>query len=181
MTGMNNNKALEVEIGCGKGKFLVARAEENPHIHFLGIDKAGKWMKRGARRSERKGLNNLVFLKGDVREILNKELKLQSVSVFHIYFPDPWPKRRHRRRRLLSEDFFKKLHTLLKPEGLIEIATDDEDYFSDIKKVVEKTEIAWGKISETVNQRPFPAILRTNYEIKYEAQGKPLYYLEFQK
>lgn len=171
---------LEVEIGCGRGKFLVARAEKHPERYFLGIDKAGKWMKRGWRRAQRKQLNNLRFLKWDARAALGW-LKPKTVHIIHIYFPDPWPKKRHRERRLVDAGFLKKLHSKLIRSGLIEIATDDQDYFGAIKKAVQKTAKYWDNTRESVNARLFEPELKTNYELKFEAEGRPLYYLELRK
>ena len=177
----SNSQTWEVEIGCGKGKFLLARAEENPKTFFIGIDKAGKWMKKSAARLEKKRLNNLKFIKGDVREVLEKIIPKKSVDVFHIYFPDPWPKRRHNKRRTLDGDFFLLLHERLKSKGLIEIATDYLDYFNAIKKVLSQSKIAWKKNRETINERLFCAETKTNYELKYTAARRDLYYLELQK
>lgn len=167
---------LEIEIGCGKGKFLLARALAHPKVVFLGIDKAGRFLRRGIGRKEKRGLANLEFIKGDVREILKGEVGLASVDVFHIYFPDPWPKRRHRKRRLLQHDFFELLAQRLKKSGSIEIATDDSDYFEAIKQVVASTLEGW-KIKESRGLRLFDPLIKTNYELKYEKEGRPLFYL----
>lgn len=172
---------LEVEIGCGKGKFLVARACENPHIRFLGIDKAGRFLKRGILRGQKRGLENLEFVKGDIRIMLHTTIMPESVEIFHIYFPDPWPKRRHRDRRLLQRDFLALLHSRLKKGGLIEVATDDRDYFDAIKNSASHNSLVWKEMRESVNERLMEAILPTNYEMKYKVEGRPIYYLELQK
>lgn len=177
----NNDHSLEVEIGCGKGKFLVARAEENPHIHFIGIEKANRFLRRGIQKREKRELENLEFMKGDVRQILKEKILPESVEVFHIYFPDPWPKRRQRKRRLLTAEFFHLLHSRLKHCGLIEIATDFFDYFQEIKKTIEGMHGVWSQMRETQNERLFPSQVQTNYERKYQMEGKSLYYLELQK
>ncbi len=176
----NDYDSLEMEIGCGKGKFLVARAQENPHIFFVGIDCEKRWMKRGAARAQRRGLENVKFIKGDVRHLLSL-FPLESIAVFHIYFPDPWPKRRHQKRRLLTAGFLTVLHRYLKPAGLVEIATDDEDYFKQIKKIIHELNGAWKTMSEAKNERLFPSSVITNYERKYRLQEKNLRYLELQK
>lgn len=175
------DQPLEVEMGCGKGKFLVARAAAHPERNFLGIDKAGRWLKRGVRRVERLGFTNLHFCKREVREFLEKEVPNESVAIFHLYFPDPWPKRRHHKRRLFTSDFLKKLNASLQPGGLIEVATDFEDYYQWMLQVLEETPLSWREVRHSVNERLFEAVDKTNYEIKYEAQGKNLYYLELQK
>ncbi|MCM8775744.1 MAG: hypothetical protein NC930_05280, partial [Candidatus Omnitrophica bacterium] len=105
----------------------------------------------------------------------------ESVSVFHVYFPDPWPKRRHRKRRLINAGFLLMLHQKLKSGGLVEVATDDGDYFSEINKAVSQTGIHWSGVRQGVNQRLADVAFRTNYELKYGNAGKTLYYLELKK
>lgn len=170
---------LEVEIGCGKGKFLVARAQIFPEINFLGLDRVAKWMKVGERRGEKRKLENLKFLKAEVREFL-ETVPDETVSIFHIYFPDPWPKRRHHGRRLIQAEFLNTLRAKLLPGGLIEIATDDEDYYAHIRRVVQAAG-PWASMRETVNERLFHPEAKTNYELKFEAVGRNLHYLELKK
>ena len=175
-----NERPVEIDIGCGKGKFLLARAEASPEINFLGIDRVAKWMRIGEKRSQKRNLENLKFLKTECREFL-AGLSPESISAFHIYFPDPWPKRRHRRRRLVSADFLGLLHSRLGLGGLIEMATDDADYRGAMKKAVEQTTQLWKTVRESVNERLAYAMLKTNYELKFEAAGRPLYYLELER
>ena len=175
-----NEHPVEVEIGCGKGKFLIFRAVENPGINFLGMDYAGKWMKIGQTRGEKKAIRNLKFIKGEAKLMLGR-LRPESITVFHVYFPDPWPKRRHYKRRLLTPGFLRQLHGLLCQDGLIEIATDDRDYFSAIQSAVRETSGFWRLVREGVNERLAFGTTKTNYEIKYEAEKRPIYYLELKK
>ncbi len=175
-----NERPVEVEIGCGKGKFLLARSAENPEINFLGIDYAGKWMKIGEERGRKRRIPNLRFLKGEARQILTRFLP-GSVEAFHIYFPDPWPKKRHHKRRLLGPAFLRRLDELLKPGGLIEIATDNEAYYAEIKKAVPESEVRWQNVRESVNERLAFGAVPTSYEAKYAAEKRPLYYLELKK
>lgn len=182
MNGLfEKEQPLEIEIGSGKGRFLMARASLHPSINFLGIEMAGKWMRLGMERSEKKGLFNLKFVRGEAREFLEREIPACCVSVFHLYFPDPWPKRRHHRRRLFTAGFLKLLHERLVSGGLIEVATDFEDYYRWISKEVEEAKLPWKVLRQSVNERIFEAIEKTSYETKYEAQGKTLYYLELEK
>ena len=173
-------RQVEVEIGCGKGRLLVAEAEERPQVNFLGLDRAGRWMKVGIRRSEKRNLANLIFVKTEARFFLALCIPFSSVSVFHLYFPDPWPKRRHNKRRLVTAELLELMYARLIPGGLIEIATDDVDYFAHMKQIAAKSPIQWQRIREGLNQRLLAAA-KTNYERKYEAQGRHLYYLELQK
>lgn len=170
----------ELEIGCGKGKFLVERAQESPERDFIGIDRAGKWMKTGDRKGAKRNLENVVFIKTEALAFLEL-LEPGCVEIIHMYFPDPWPKRRHRGRRLFTADYLKILNSKLKPSGLVEIATDDADYYAQIKKSVDQAGLAWENRQETVNDRICCPHLKTNYEMKFEAQGRPLYYMELKK
>jgi tRNA (guanine-N7-)-methyltransferase len=176
-----NENPVEVEIGCGKGSFLVARAEENPGINFIGIDRIAKYMKRRKMRAEREEVKNIRFIQAESRKFLEEALGPLSVSVFHMYFPDPWPKRRHRARRTFSEDFLKLIHSRLLPGGLFEIATDDLDYFTDMKKGIAVTRELWDNVRETVNERILGGTMKTNYEVKWAAEGRTLYYAELAK
>lgn len=178
---MTFSRLLEVEIGCGKGKFLFARGIAHPEIDFIGIDRAGRSMRHGREKLEKQRLSNLKFIKARADFFVQEELKSESVSVFHIYFPDPWPKKRHHKRRLLQDAFFKLLHSRLAPGGRIEIATDFENYFAQIQFEVKVTRNLWSDVRLSVNERLFCPEFKTNYELKYEKAGKPLYYLELLK
>ncbi|MBN1687721.1 MAG: tRNA (guanosine(46)-N7)-methyltransferase TrmB [Candidatus Omnitrophica bacterium] len=175
-----NNHPVEVEIGCGKGRFLSAYAGEACEINFLGIDRVGKWMKRAQARIEKGKVENLKFLRADARVFLEK-VPHGSVSVFHIYFPDPWPKKRHHKRRLVTKEFLAVLHDRLVSEGKIRIATDNKPYYESMREAVAWTPSCWSQIREDENKRPFCEAFKTSYELKYEGEGKPLYYLELQK
>ncbi|HOW58251.1 MAG TPA: tRNA (guanosine(46)-N7)-methyltransferase TrmB [Candidatus Omnitrophota bacterium] len=176
-----NVNPVEIEIGCGKGKFLMRRAEENPGINFIGIDRVEKWMKRRKQQSEKKVISNIRFMKAEARGFLTDAIPQTSVSVFHIYFPDPWPKRRHHGRRVINTDFLRLLHARLKVGGLIEIATDDEEYFMAIKKSIAAAMELWDNVRETRNERILDGMNKTNYEMKWESQGKPLFYMELKR
>lgn len=177
---LRQSSRLEVEIGCGKGKFLFTHAEKNPDISFLGIDRVGKWMKRRLKRAAEQNLRNFLFVKADAVTLLKKVFPFACVDVFHIYFPDPWPKRKHRKRRLINPALLQMLFQKLKSGGLVYIATDDQNYHEEIKTGLAENPI-W-KVRESVNLRlnPNPEI-QTNYELKFQAAGKPLYYLELTK
>ncbi|OQA58155.1 MAG: tRNA (guanine-N(7)-)-methyltransferase [Candidatus Omnitrophica bacterium ADurb.Bin277] len=176
-----NPNPVEIEIGCGKGKFLVERAREYPNINFIGIDYVGKFMRRSEAKVEKCELLNIRFLKVEARKFMEEAIAPGSISVVHVYFPDPWPKRRHHRRRTLTEDFFRLIHSRLGTGGLLEIATDDADYFTVIKKGMAATAELWDNIRETQNERILGGMMKTHYELKFEAEGRTLYYAELVK
>jgi tRNA (guanine-N7-)-methyltransferase len=176
-----NDNPTEVEIGCGKAKFLIARAAEFPQINFLGIDVVWKWMKFAVARSEKRGLENIKFLRADAREAVTHGLRPGSVSIFHIYFPDPWPKRRHRKRRIVTGDFLRVLHERLTEAGLVELATDHDDYYMHMRNAVTQSGVDWRGVRSVTGDRLFTAPVHTNYEIKYADAGRPLHYVELEK
>lgn len=175
-----NENPVEIDIGCGKGKFLVGRAQVSPAINFIGIDRAIKWMNIGKGRAEKRKLDNLRFFKTECLEFLLR-LPEKSVSVFHVYFPDPWPKRRHLNRRLVTAEFLELLWTRLTPGGFLELATDHADYFSAMKQSIAQVADLWKNRRESVSHRIVHEAFKTNYELKFEKAGLPLYYLELQK
>ena len=181
LASFGNANPLEVEIGCGKGKFLLARAETHPEVNFLGVDMAWEWMKYGVQRGNKRGLENIRFIKFDGRLVLKYGIPSESVSVFHIYFPDPWPKRRHRKRRLITGAFLATLYEKLEPGGLVELATDYHDYYVQMREAVPQSGIAWAEERYDNNDRLFDADSKTNYEIKYERAGRTLHYIELRK
>jgi tRNA (guanine-N7-)-methyltransferase len=176
-----NDNPVEIEIGCGKAKFLIARAIEHPDLNFLGIDIVWKWMRFAVERSHKRSLENVKFIKADAREIVRFGVLPASVSVFHVYFPDPWPKRRHHKRRLITGAFLRELHPLLADDGLIELATDHGDYFRQMQGAVIQSGIAWSSVTDGRNERLFEAPAKTNYELKYTSAGRTLHYLELKK
>ncbi|OGW72680.1 MAG: tRNA (guanosine(46)-N7)-methyltransferase TrmB [Omnitrophica bacterium GWA2_52_12] len=175
------DRPFEMEIGCGKGRFIMARAERHPEINFLALDIASKWLKIGQERAVKKGLANLKFLPAEAREILRDHIPAGRVSQFHIYFPDPWPKRKHQRRRVLSEEVLRMLYERLAPAGRVLISTDFSGYFEAIQEAVRNCGVSW-KVAMKKNER-FAAADEpmTNYETKYFKAGRDLYYMELKR
>ncbi|MBU9889237.1 MAG: tRNA (guanosine(46)-N7)-methyltransferase TrmB [Candidatus Omnitrophica bacterium] len=176
-----NSNPVELEIGCGKGKFLLERALADPATNFIGIDRVVKWMRRRKDRVEREGTPNIRFLRAEARAFLTGAVPPESLSMIHLYFPDPWPKRRHRDRRVLTEDFLRLMQSRLMSRGKLEIATDHPDYYDSMKKTVAAAPGLWDNARETRNERIVGRTQKTNYELKFEAEGKPLFYMELVK
>ena len=173
---------LEIEIGAGKGRFLLHRAQSHPERNFFGVDYRWRFLKEGVLRAEQRGLSNLIFLKTEAEEIIPHLVPPQSVEVFHIYFPDPWHKKKHHKRRLLRPDFFKLLHRSLVPGGLLELATDNFDYMIAFKAaLVEAGDTLWSNVRESRNQRILDPGVQTHFEAKYTRAGRDLYYMEMRK
>jgi len=130
-----SDQPLEVELGCGDASFLVKYAALHPEHNFIGVERLLGRLRKLDRKGRRTGLANLRGIRIESAYFLEYLLPAQSVSVLHIYFPDPWPKRKHRRHRLINERFPSLAHTVLVPGGVVYLRTDDHDYFSQMLEV----------------------------------------------
>ncbi len=175
---MRGDWPVEVEIGCGRALYVVTRADGDRGIQFLGIDTAERYLKHGRRRSRRRNLSNLLLVKADARELIQRCIPGTRIAAFHVNFPDPWPKRRHSNRRLLSPEFLHMLRERLNKGGKLFVATDVEEYFSHVERTARAMEPGWRDIRTSVNARPDGNPARSGYENKCLAKGAPVYYLE---
>lgn len=122
-------RRIEVELGAGDGSFLAAWAKAHPEIQFLGIERLLGRLRKIDRKAKRAGLRNLRLVRIEASYLVDYLLPPESVAAFHIYFPDPWPKRRHWKNRLITEGFTHSLRKRLRPGGIVYLRTDNEDYF----------------------------------------------------
>ena len=166
--------AWEVEIGFGKGRYLLRRALEEPDRRFLGIEIATKYQRILSRRARRKGVENLVALRGEALLVLAAVLPQGFAETVHVYFPDPWPKARHNRRRLFDPESVDLVLDLLKPGGKLCFATDFLEYGALVEDLLESF--------PGVDVQRVPGVwadgARTNYEAKYIEEGREILRLE---
>ncbi|MGQ9615953.1 MAG: tRNA (guanosine(46)-N7)-methyltransferase TrmB [Spirochaetota bacterium] len=123
-----NKNPLIVEIGSGNGHFLVKVAMQNPHKNFIGTEILGGRARKFHSKVQKRGLKNIAIFKGDAKQFVWEFLYEETVEEFIILFPDPWPKRRHHKHRLLTQPFINMLRQRLVKGGIITISTDNEDY-----------------------------------------------------
>jgi tRNA (guanine-N7-)-methyltransferase len=128
---------VELDIGCGRGMFLVNAATSHPDRNFFGIELDYKEGRRGAKRLKRRGLENVRVLGGDAKEFLRHYAPSHSVAAAHVYFPDPWWKRKHKKRRLFNDEFVGLLAAVVAPGGLVHSWTDVEEYFGVISALMD--------------------------------------------
>jgi tRNA (guanine-N7-)-methyltransferase len=126
---------LEVELGSGDGSFIVQWARLNPNRNFLAVERLLGRLRKIERKGQRNALTNLRLLRMEAWYVLEYLLPPASVSAVHIYFPDPWPKRKHRKNRLINEAFTETAARALAPQGVVYLRTDDADYFQQITAV----------------------------------------------
>ena len=130
---------LEVDLGCGDGSFLVTSAQANPTRNFLGIERLAGRVRTVCRKIVSHRAANARILRVESSYAVERLLPPASVAVFHLLFPDPWPKRRHWRRRVVTEGFLAAIHRALVPQGALRIATDQIDYFQEIERLVSQS------------------------------------------
>jgi tRNA (guanine-N7-)-methyltransferase len=173
---------VHVEVGAGKGTFLVSQAKVRPDDNFLGIERARRYYRYAVDRVGRWGLTNVRIIRTDAAAFIANVVPDESVDCFHVYFPDPWPKKRHHKRRFLSPANLEHLIRCLKTGGQLRIATDHADYFEQIKDVVAaRTDL----LKEIDFTKPDGAEsgewVGTNFERKYLKDQRPIYTLAAQK
>ena len=173
---------VHIEIGTGKATFLLNQAKAQTEVNFLGIERANKFYRYAVDRLGRWGLTNVRIVRTDAATFLADFVPDNCVDCFHIYFPDPWPKRRHHKRRFLNEANLQQLLRCLKPGGQLRIATDDDDYFQQIQWLI----TAQGERLKAIEFLPAAGaekgeITGTNYERKYIKDQRQTYTLAVRK
>ena len=126
---------VEVELGSGDGSFLAEYAVLHPERNFLGVERLLGRLRKLDRKGLRRGARNLRLVRLEAAYLVGYLLPPASIAALHIYFPDPWPKRKHRKNRLVNPEFLRAVHQALAPEGKVYLRTDDEDYFTQMRFV----------------------------------------------
>jgi len=160
----------EVELGFGKGRFLLERAAARRDSRFLGVEVASKYFRMARGRARRRGLGNVLLVRGEALYLLAAVLPAGFAAAVHVYFPDPWPKSRHHKRRLFDPETVDLVLGLLSPGGELCFATDFLDYGELVAEILEDFP---GLHVERL-AGPWPDGARTNYEAKYVAEGRPI-------
>jgi tRNA (guanine-N7-)-methyltransferase len=160
----------EVEIGFGKGRYLLRRCQESPERRFLGIEIAAEYQKLFSDRARRRRLPNWLALRGDAAYLLSAVLPAGFAAAVHVYFPDPWPKSRHQKRRLFDPESVDLVLGLLRDGGSFSFATD----FLEYGELVADLLAGYPGLAVERLAGPWPEGPRTNYEAKYEVEGRPI-------
>ncbi|MBB74682.1 MAG: tRNA (guanosine(46)-N7)-methyltransferase TrmB [Planctomycetaceae bacterium] len=180
MTSLFDHLApLEIEVGSGKGLFLDTAAAQFPGHNYLGIEMARRYARYTAARLARGQRSNARILEGDAEQLFEQFLESDQVHAVHVYFPDPWWKKRHHKRRVMNDRFLRNVQRVLAPAGRLHFWTDVQDYY---ERTVERIAAATSlQGPEQVRERPVTHDLdyRTHFERRTRLQKLPVYRAEF--
>ncbi len=172
-----NDNPLHIEIGMGKGRFIMEMASRNPQINYIGIEKYSSVLLRALEKSKETELTNLFFIRFDA-EYLNDIFSSEELDRIYLNFSDPWPKDRHAKRRLTSKEFLAKYNLCLKKEGEVIFKTDNRLLFD---FSVEEAGIAGWQLREVTydlhHSEYVEGNVMTEYEERFSAMGNPIHRL----
>jgi tRNA (guanine-N7-)-methyltransferase len=170
-----NDHDTILEIGSGKGRFLISTATEHPELNLIGIEKSLHYHRVIRERVVKRNLTNIRLINHDGYLVMKDMIPEASISEVHIYFPDPWPRKREQKRRIIRPEVLEQIERVLVPGGWAIYVTDHKEYFDAAAPVIE---------ARFASERRIPGPgdpPRTNYEAKYREQGRPIYEIRFRK
>lgn len=171
-----NHNPIRLEIGMGKGRFIMDLARKNPDINYIGIEKYSSVLIRGIQKLEADLLPNLYFIRMEAEEITTV-FAVGEVDRIYLNFSDPWPKDRHAKRRLPSREFLQRYDEILIPEGVIEFKTDNHDLFQFALEELEPAGWHLKQMTEDLHHdaQMMQDNVMTEYEERFSAKGNPIY------
>jgi tRNA (guanine-N7-)-methyltransferase len=164
---------IEIEIGIGKGRFLLAAAAARPHVNHLGVEWANQYLRFAEERARKRGLENVRFARVDARELVERAIPDASVSAYYVFYPDPWPKKRHHKRRFFRPPTVDHLACTLVAGGHLHVVTDHAEYWQEIEPLLDGHP-AFERLPRFGGEA-FPVSVDaplTNYEAKYRVEGR---------
>lgn len=170
---------LEVELGSGKGLFLSSSATARPETNFLGLEVAGKYAAHAAWRLARATLDNGRVVHGDGLRVFREVLPDRGLAAVHVYFPDPWWKAKHKKRRVMNADFLADVQRTLAPDGALHFWTDVEEYFHSALETIAASTRLRGPLPVAESQAAHDLDYRTHFERRMRLHGLPVYRAEF--
>ncbi len=175
----DSEKPLKVEIGFGNGIFIQNRAQIEQDVNFVGIELYHKGIRALAERIKKNNLKNLIIIYGDAKRLL-ADIRDNQLDELYINFPDPWPKKRHKKRRLINIDSVRLAHAKLKKSSKVYLATDSEDYAQDMLVSFEGIQGYKNLAGQMKFAKKEDQHIATKYEKRYQLIGKKIYYLQYQ-
>ena len=170
-----NENPIRVEIGMGKGRFIMDLARQNPDVNYIGVEKYSSVLLRAIQKMEEAPLDNVRFIRMDAEEI-TEVFAQEELDRIYLNFSDPWPKDRHAKRRLPSRQFLARYDQILKKDGVIEFKTDNRPLFDFARE--ELKEAGWNAQVVTFDLHADPVLcegnIMTEYEEKFSSVGNPI-------
>jgi tRNA (guanine-N7-)-methyltransferase len=170
-----NDHPVELEIGSGKGLFLASAGAGRPGHNFLGIELSRKYARLAAERVIKRGLANVRVWPGDACTVLTRQIPDAGVRAVHVYFPDPWWKQRHKKRRVFTETLVAAIVRSLEPNGELHVATDVEEYFDVIRSLIDAEPRLGAMPPPPVREPEHNLDYLTNFERKFRLEGRPIF------
>jgi tRNA (guanine-N7-)-methyltransferase len=176
---LSNTNEFALEIGFGDGDFLIQIAKETPHLNYVGIEIKRSRFTSAVNNLLKQGIDNVKLLNMDATIALDEVFKPSTFIDVYINFPDPWPKDRHKKHRIINNFFLYKLSNIMKPGGLLEIASDHRDYVEHMLTVFNESSrfknlLQSPGYTNKLTNRPL-----TKYEIGYRMEGREIFYLTY--
>ena len=169
-----NEQPLELEVGTGKGAFLVEEASRRTGVNFIGIERASRYWRYASDRLRRRECSNARVVLADAGYFLTELVPDAALVAVHVHFPDPWPKKRHHKRRLIRPNLIREVERVLIPGGRLQIVTDHQEYYARIEAVIRSSSLA-----PSPYVRPTTAgdeeLVGSNFERKYQRLGRKAY------
>ena len=173
-----NKNPVEIEIGCGKGRFLLEASRQNPDVNYVGVERALKYAQHAKERLLKGNATGVFLIWSDAAYLVDRYIGEGTVEAYHVYFPDPWPKKRHQKRRLFRNEVWLRglIRTLNSSRRRIPIATDYTEYFDEIRDCLSHTPPLVYLPPDSVEIAHIP----TSFEIKYRAEGRKIHRAVYQ-
>ena len=165
---------VHIEIGSGSGRYLIEWAQENPQDAFIGLELRYKRLVLAAKNIAQKTISNILLMR-ERGEFIDEYLSHNSIDCMHIYFPDPWSKKSHRKHRILSADFLAKMHPYFRSGGELRFKTDHLEYFETVTEILQKLE-NYKIVEHTTNLQRSNYIednILTEFEMLFKSKGNP--------
>jgi tRNA (guanine-N7-)-methyltransferase len=176
-----SDNPVELEIGSGKGLFLASAAADRPGHNFLGVEISRKYARLAAERVTKRGVTNVKLWPGDARLFMAQRVTDASLCAVHVYFPDPWWKKRHRKRRVFTGDLVAAIVRALEPEGALHVATDVEEYFEVIRSLIAAEPLLAELPPPVVRAPEHDLDYLTNFERKFRIEGRAIHRASYRK
>ncbi|MBX7245877.1 MAG: tRNA (guanosine(46)-N7)-methyltransferase TrmB [Candidatus Sumerlaeaceae bacterium] len=170
------NAPTELEIGAGRCDFLLGYAPTKPGVNFIGLERKVVILRRAVNKLRRTDISNIVLIAAEARHTLESYFPPASLQAVHIYFPDPWPKKKHLRRRIIDSAMPARLARIIAPNGFLHLRTDHENYFRAMEEVMSGT-----TDFQPISPPPDLVAVKTAFEAAFLREGKPIYHASFQR